>query len=113
MRTKYLASIAIATAMLISAPAMAKSDHYRDGRGKVVKVEKTKKVTKYKKVKNHRWAKGQRFDRQRARYYRDVDYRQYRRLSAPPRGYRWVRSDRDAVLVANNGLVVNVVLDLF
>ena len=109
MRTKYLASIAIATAMLTTAPAMAKGDHHRDGRGKVVKVEKKKVV----KVSKHRWKKGDRFDRRRAAYYRDVDYRQYRRLGPPPQGYRWVRSDRDAVLVNNSGLVVNIVLDLF
>ncbi len=113
MRTKYLASFAIATAMLLSGPVMAKSESYRDGRGHVVKVEKTKKVTKRTVVKSHRWTKGQRFDRKRAVNYRTVDYRQYRRLSAPPRGSYWVRSNHDAVLVNNNGLVVNVVLDLF
>ena len=55
-----------------------------------------------------RWARGQRFDRRYARNYAVVDYRRYRnrRLYAPPRGYRWVRSGNDAVLVGiTTGLV--------
>lgn len=55
-----------------------------------------------------RWAKGQRFDRRYARNYAVVDYRRYRarRLWAPPRGYQWVRSGNDAVLVGiTSGIV--------
>jgi Ni/Co efflux regulator RcnB len=55
-----------------------------------------------------RWAKGQRFDRRYARNYGVVDYRRYRnrRLYAPPRGYRWVRSGNDAVLIGiTSGIV--------
>jgi len=44
-------------------------------------------------------------------YY--VDYRAYR-LPPPPYGYRWVRSDRDVVLVAlATGLVLDVLYDLY
>lgn len=44
-------------------------------------------------------------------YY--VDYRPYG-LSAPPRGYRWVRVDRDVYLVAvGNGLVRDILYGLF
>lgn len=59
---------------------------------------------------NHRWAKGQRFDRRYATNYRVVNnYRDYR-LSAPPRGYQWVRSGNDAVLVAiASGLIGAVI----
>jgi Ni/Co efflux regulator RcnB len=59
-----------------------------------------------------RWAKGQRFDRRYATNYRVVDYRTYRGrgLYAPPRGYRWVRSGNDAVLVASNGGVIRTVI---
>lgn len=55
-----------------------------------------------------RWARGQRFDRRYAPNYRVVDYRRYRarRLYAPPRGYQWVRSGNDAVLVGiTTGLI--------
>ena len=52
------------------------------------------------------WRKGQRFDQRYARNYRQIDYRQYRGLRAPPRGYRYVRSGNDAVLIRGNGNVI-------
>lgn len=60
------------------------------------------------RVNYRRWAKGQRFDRRYAPNYAVVDYRKYRarRLYAPPRGYHWVRSGNDAVLVGiTTGLI--------
>jgi Ni/Co efflux regulator RcnB len=57
-----------------------------------------------------KWRKGDRFDNRRARYYQQIDYRKYRGLRAPPRGYRWVRSDNDAVLVAiTTGVIASVI----
>lgn len=54
--------------------------------------------------------KGERFDRGRAPNYAVVDYHRYRRLSPPPRGYHWVRSGNDAVLVAiTTGIVASVI----
>lgn len=54
------------------------------------------------------WQRGQRVPD----YYRDsahrVDYRQYRNLRAPPRGYQYVRDDRGAVLLV--GVVTGVIL---
>ena len=56
------------------------------------------------------WRKGQRFDQRYARNYRQIDYRQYRGLRAPPRGYRYVQSGNDAVLVGiTSGLIAAVV----
>ncbi|MBH1999772.1 MAG: RcnB family protein [Sphingomonadaceae bacterium] len=61
-------------------------------------------------VANHRWAKGQRFDRRQASNYRVVNnYRDYR-LSAPPRGYQWVRSGNDAVLIAITSGIIGAVI---
>ena len=60
-----------------------------------------------------RWNKGQRFDRRYAQNYREInDWRAYRgrRLYAPPRGYHWVRSGNDAVLVAVSGGLIGAVL---
>jgi Ni/Co efflux regulator RcnB len=58
------------------------------------------------------WRKGQRFDRRYAQNYREIDYRAYRqrRLYAPPRGYHWVRSGNDAVLVGVASGVIAAVL---
>jgi Ni/Co efflux regulator RcnB len=64
-----------------------------------------------------RWNKGQRFDRRYAQNYRQInDWRAYqgRRLYAPPRGYHWVRSGNDAVLVAvTGGLIASVLAGAF
>lgn len=60
-----------------------------------------------------RWNKGQRFDRRYAQNYSEIrDWRAYRgrRLYAPPRGYHWVRSGNDAVLVAVTGGLIGAVL---
>jgi Ni/Co efflux regulator RcnB len=64
------------------------------------------------RVNNRAWRKGQRFDRRYATNYRVVDYRQYRqrRLYAPPRGYHWVRSGNDAVLVGVTSGLIGAVL---
>jgi Ni/Co efflux regulator RcnB len=54
------------------------------------------------------WQRGQRVPS----YYRDrahrVDYREYRDLRAPPRGYQYVRDDRGAVLLV--GIATGVIL---
>lgn len=56
------------------------------------------------------WRKGDRFDRRYATNYREIDYRQYRGLRAPPRGYHYVRSGNDAVLVGvASGVIAAVV----
>jgi Ni/Co efflux regulator RcnB len=58
------------------------------------------------------WTRGQRFDRRYASRYRQVDWRQYRgrHLYAPPRGYHWVQSGNDAVLVAIASGVIGAVV---
>ena len=61
-------------------------------------------------VANHRWAKGQRFDRRQAANYRVINnYRGYR-LNAPPRGYQWVQSGNDAVLIALTSGIIGAVI---
>ncbi|QGP78622.1 RcnB family protein [Sphingobium sp. CAP-1] len=63
-----------------------------------------------RKDDHRRWAKGQRFDKRHATNYRVVNnYRDYR-LSAPPRGYQWVRSGNDAVLIAITSGIIGAVV---
>jgi Ni/Co efflux regulator RcnB len=58
----------------------------------------------------HQFRRGERFDRARAWNYADVDYRRYRGLRAPPRGYHWVRNGNDALLVGiTSGIVASVI----
>ncbi|MFL9841957.1 RcnB family protein [Sphingomonas sp. ST-64] len=59
------------------------------------------------------WKRGDRFDYRQARNYRQIDYRQYRGLKAPPRGYRYVQSGNDVVLVGiTSGIVAAVLANL-
>ncbi|MDV3456247.1 RcnB family protein [Sphingomonas sp. HF-S4] len=58
---------------------------------------------------NRNWQRGQRFDSRYARNYRQIDYRQYRGLRAPPRGYHYVQSGNDAVLVAITSGIIGAV----
>jgi Ni/Co efflux regulator RcnB len=79
-----------------------------DGRGHTVVIQRT--VSRQPQYRN--WRKGERFDRRYAGNYRQIDYRQYRgrHLYAPPRGYCWVRSGNDAVLIAMTSGLVGAVL---
>jgi Ni/Co efflux regulator RcnB len=64
-------------------------------------------------VTTRTWRTGQRFDRRYAPNYRRItEYRTYR-LRAPGRGFYWVRSGRDALLVRPNGTIVEVRPGLF
>jgi Ni/Co efflux regulator RcnB len=115
---------ALATSILASPIAMApaeaqgRQDH-QDRRTTIVREGPHGRtvVTKRTVVNNRnnyrRWNKGQRFDRRYAQNYREInDWRAYRgrRLYAPPRGYHWVRSGNDAVLVAVSGSLIGAVL---
>ena len=65
---------------------------------------------RYSAVQQRHWAKGQRFDRRYATNYRVIDNPRAYRLSSAPRGYQWVRSGNDAVLIAiTSGLIGAVI----
>ena len=76
-----------------------------------VVVKQVKKQTYKPTRQQHRnWKRGERFDSRYARNYRQVDYRKYRHLKAPPRGYRYVQSGNDAVLVGiTSGIIAAVI----
>lgn len=115
MKTFIISAVAaslLATPILAAAPADAaqrrvqETTVVRHGPHRTV-------VTKREVVRTpaHRnWRKGQRFDRRYASNYRVVsNYRHYR-LHTPPRGYHWVRSGNDAVLVAIGSGVIGAVI---
>lgn len=115
MIKKLLMSLA-ATTMVVSplAAAQAQAAPHREVTRVVKQGPHGRTVVKHKSVvrKNdyRRWSKGQRFDRRYARDYRVVNnYRDYR-LSAPPRGYQWVRSGNDAVLIAITSGIIGAVI---
>jgi len=117
---KKLILSALATAMIASPLAVSAADaqSYRQRtvttvhqgpRGRTVVDQRT---VSRQQPQFRGWQRGQRFDRNRAQNYRELDYRQYRgrHLYAPPRGYHWVRSGNDAVLVAVSSGIIGAVL---
>ena len=65
---------------------------------------------RYSAVQQRHWAKGQRFDRRYATNYRVISNPRAYRLSNAPRGYQWVRSGNDAVLIGvTSGLIGAVI----
>lgn len=63
-----------------------------------------------RQVEWRNWRRGDRFDHRYARDYKQIDYRRYRGLRPPPRGYHYVRSGNDAVLIGiTTGIVAAVV----
>lgn len=126
---KFLLSAAAATMvaapMLAAVPAQAAQQHTTTvikpkANGRTVikqrKVVNTRPVYRTTYRMQHRnWARGQRFDYRYAPNYRVVtNYRSYHRLYTPPRGYHWVRSGNDAVLVAiTSGLIGAVIGSAF
>lgn len=112
---------ALATAALILPVAAQAQERYPDSRyGAEYRNERgekppaTRQATSEQRVQAKRWKQGDRFDHRQATNYRVVDHRKYRKLAAPPRGYRWVRSGHDAVLVGTaTGRVRHVVPGVF
>lgn len=113
MKKFILAAVAVS---MVATPVLAAPQNYRPTQTQTVVKHKPngtvvvkKKTVKQAPVQYRNWKKGQRFDSRYARNYRQVDYRQYRNLKAPPRGYRYVQSGNDAVLVGiTSGIVAAV-----
>ncbi|MCJ8518065.1 Ni/Co efflux regulator RcnB [Pseudorhizobium tarimense] len=101
---KKLVTLMLAATVLAAPMAQARDDHRQPDRSRHVAVEK--KVV----VKKHRWSRGHRLSAAERRHMRDVrDYHRYR-LSAPPRGYRWVQVDNDFLLIGiTSGIISSII----
>lgn len=105
MKKFILAAVAMS---MVATPVLAAAPQHHDRRPPVQKVVIKKKVVT--KPSYRSWHKGDRFDSRYARNYRQIDYRHYRGLKAPPRGYRYVQSGNDAVLVGiTSGIIAAVI----
>lgn len=62
------------------------------------------------RYQNRRWANGQRFDSRYAQNYRVINNPRAYRLNDAPRGYRYVQSGNDAVLVSLASGLIGAVL---
>jgi Ni/Co efflux regulator RcnB len=111
--------IAALAASVAASPVLAAPHHDNNGRGhaerdfrghdnrKVV----IKQVRRGPQVQyRDSWRKGERFESRYARNYQVIGNPGAYRLAPPPRGYRWVRSNNDAVLVGiTSGVIASVI----
>lgn len=105
-----LAAALIAPAL--AAPALAAPDH---GSNHSANTRGSSPAAARKDDRGpHKFRKGERFDRSRATHYRTVDYREYRNVKAPPKGYYYVRSGNDLLLVGiTSGIIAAVTPGMF
>lgn len=113
--TLALAGASVAVTGIAATPAAAAGRH---DRGRYEHVT-TRKVVHNRTASNHRfqahrWNRGDRFDRRYASNYRVISNPRYYNLRAAPRGYRWVQSGNDAVLIAiTSGIIGALVANAF
>jgi Ni/Co efflux regulator RcnB len=114
--TLALAGASVALTGIAVTPASA-ADFNRHDRGRYEQVQ-TRKVVRNRVVnnrfQNHRWNRGDRFDRRYASNYRVISNPYTYHLRAAPRGYRWVQSGNDAVMIAiTSGIIGALVANAF
>lgn len=109
--------IAAVAASLVATPVLAAPVH-QDGprdRDRIEQNDRHDHRPQMQRVahtptKAQHWNKGDRFDSRRAANYRVIDNPRSHHLHDAPRGYRWVQSNNDAVLVGiASGIIAAVV----
>jgi Ni/Co efflux regulator RcnB len=127
MKKIVLTAAAAASVLAAAAPASAQTFGRHDSNVRVVQVQSDRfgnqaygnrnfdrGVAETRRVETGRWNRGERFDRRFATNYRIVSNPGAYRLHEAPRGYRWVQSGNDAVLVAlASGLIGAIVGNAF
>ena len=114
-----VAGASVALTGFAATPASA-ADFGNHNRGRYEQVQNRKVFTNRKVVRNrvvinnryqqnHRWQRGQRFDQRYAMNYRVINNPYYYHLRPAPRGYRWVQSGNDAVLIAITSGIIGAI----
>ncbi len=107
MKKLVIAALAVS---LVSTPAMAAPFQRHDNRAQA--AHKFDHRSDYRQVQNRRWNKGERFDHRQARNYRVISNPRAYHFRDAPRGYRWVQSGNDAVLVGiTSGIIASVLIN--
>jgi Ni/Co efflux regulator RcnB len=119
---KKLILAAAGASVLIAAPASAQTFGHRNDRGQVQQVQRQqfqnrdfgRNNVQARNVQARGWRQGDRFDSRYADNYRIIDNPGNYRLREAPRGYRWVQSGDNAVLVAlASGLIGAIAANAF
>jgi Ni/Co efflux regulator RcnB len=127
--SKIVLSATAAASVLAAVPASAQSFGHYDasdrGRGRAEQVrtrtvvrqdvrQMGRQQVRQNQFQARRWNRGERFDSRYAQNYRVITNPRAYRLHDAPRGYRWVQSGNDAVLVAvASGLIGAIIGNSF
>jgi len=114
---KLIFALAGASVVLSATPAAAQSFGHND-RGRYEQVQKRqvtqRKVVRVTNKSQHmqarKWSRGQRFDSRYAYNYRVINNPRAYHLYNAPRGYRWVQSGNDAILVAITSGIIGAII---
>ena len=119
------AGASVALTGLVATPASAADFGRHNDRGRYEQVQNRKMVRNRVVInnrfqndrfqndryqQNHRWQRGQRFDQRYAMNYRVINNPYSYHLRPAPRGYRWVQSGNDAVLIAITSGIIGAIL---
>ena len=114
---KKLIIAALAASAVVATPVLAAPYHHQnnDGRGRVEQRNDHRSTYRndrhdQRQVQNRRWSKGERFNQREARNYRVISNARQHHLRDAPRGYRWVQSGNDAVMIGITSGIVAAVL---
>jgi Ni/Co efflux regulator RcnB len=121
MKKFILAALAasVMSGSMLAAPAMAAPyDNHGNDRGRIEQRHDDRRPTQVKivkkvqvqKVQYRNWKRGDRFDYRQARNYRVISAPRAHHLRDAPRGYRWVQSGNDAVLIGiTSGVIASII----
>lgn len=110
--------IAAMAASVLATPVLAQPYQGHDDRGRVEQRHDDRgRPDQYRGDRGHQrpaqyrgWRQGERFDSRRAVNYRVISNPRAYRLHDAPRGYRWVQSGNDAVLIGiTSGIIASVI----
>ena len=119
MLKKIALGVAAASVLAVPAAAAPYGHGNFNGRGQIERVNNSRQFGEFGQFGNFRqqaprFRVGQRFDHRYAGNYRVINNPRSYRLHDAPRGYRWVQSGNDAVLVAvASGLIGALIANAF
>jgi Ni/Co efflux regulator RcnB len=100
--------IAALAASVVTAPVMAAPWDGHNDRGRM-EQRHDNRGTQEQRFGHRQWQRGQRFDRRYAPNYQVIAAPHSYHLRPAPRGYHWVRSGNDAVLIGvTTGIIASV-----
>jgi Ni/Co efflux regulator RcnB len=115
MKKLILAAVAasVAASPVLAAPYQGWNGHDRGGHSYQLRHDRDGRGFDNSRFNHRSWNRGDRFDSRYAYNYRVISNPGFYRRHDAPRGYRWVQSGNDAVLIGlTSGIVAAVMANI-